>query len=338
MKFKSFLIDKTFFIITQAISLLIICTFLNIMGLNYYSIIFFVILILIADISYLVYDFLLKYKFYSDLQKNIESIDKKYLLSEIINRPNFEEGKIFYNVFKIVSKSMNDEIGKYKNSAYEYREFIETWVHEIKTPIAASKLLIENNKNKITQSLNEEIDKIDAFVEQALFYSRSNTLEKDYIIKEVLLSDIVKTAVKKHSKSLIENKILLRLNNLDFNIYVDTKWIDFILGQIIVNSIKYKSDNSQLLFYAEKKDNSIILTIEDNGIGICNQDLNRVFEKGFTGQNGRNYSKSTGLGLYLCKKLCNKMGIGIYIYSKINVGTKLKIIFPKSTTYHFNFL
>ena len=195
-------------------------------------------------------------------------------------------------------------------------------------------MVIENNKNVVTKSIDEELDKVENYVEQALFYARSNTIEKDYYIKKSLLKEIVNESIKKNKSILIQEKIAINTHDLDTVVNTDSKWIVFILSQIIQNSIKYKKKNeeSRLEIYSKKGNENIILYIKDNGIGIKKGEITRVFEKGFTGTNGRQIGKkSTGIGLYLCKKLCDKLGIGIDLNSIENEGTEVKLIFPNSS-------
>ena len=215
----------------------------------------------------------------------------------------------------------------------DYKEYIELWIHEIKIPISASKMVIENNKNAITKSIDEELDKVENYIEQALFYARSNTVEKDYYIRKVVLKEIVNESIKKNKSSLIQEKISIDIHDLEIEVNTDNKWIVFILNQIIQNSIKYrKKENSVIEIYANQGKENVILYIKDNGIGIKQGEITRVFEKGFTGTNGRlSNKKSTGIGLYLCKKLCNKLGIGIELNSVQNEGTEVKLVFPKDS-------
>ena len=150
-----------------------------------------------------------------------------------------------------------------------------------------------------------------------------------YIIKKVGLSKLVKDVIKRNQRDFISKRISLELKDLEQVVYSDSKWIEFILNQIIVNAIKYsKGNNDKIEIESQKQNNSVILSIKDYGVGINEKDIGRVFEKGFTGDNGRKFGKSTGIGLYLCKKLCEKLGLGLYIDSKENYGTKVTIIFP----------
>ncbi|WP_122639486.1 sensor histidine kinase [Romboutsia sp. Marseille-P6047] len=280
-------------------------------------------------LSYMLIEFF-KYKRYFNSVKNIlENLDKKYLLPEVVDDPNFIEGIQMNNIFKILSRDMHEHVKYYRVMQEEYREYIEMWVHEIKTPMASSKLLIENNNNDITRKINTQLDRIENFVEQVLYYSRSDEVGKDYIIKKVELSTVVKSVINKNKRDFINKRIRLQLDDINETIYTDVKWVEFILNQIIGNSIKYsKLEDAKISISSKKVDNSIVLIIEDNGVGIIEKDVNKVFEKGFTGENGRKFGKSTGIGLYLCKKLCDKLGLGLNLKSTVNEGTSLSIVFP----------
>ncbi|NFN19936.1 HAMP domain-containing histidine kinase [Clostridium botulinum] len=271
-----------------------------------------------------------KYKrFYDNLNGVIEKLDRKYLLSELIEEPNFIEGRLLYNILKETNRDMNEEIKKYKNAQIDYREYIETWVHEIKTPIASSMLVIDNNLNETTNKIKYQIKRVEEFVEQVLYYSKIGEVSKDYIVKEFKIKTVINKVIKNNSRDFITKKISLEMNDLEVNIYSDEKWIYFILNQIIGNSLKYSRDNnSKIKIYALKNNNNVTLVVEDNGVGINNQDIDKVFEKGFTGENGRVYGKSTGMGLYICKKLSEKLGLSININSLKDQGTKVNIIFP----------
>lgn len=331
MKIEAFLKDKLIHIIINIIAILIVSLFMVVLKLNLSAIFFINLIYFIAFIIPLIYEYMKKREFYNSVEDIIDGIDKKYLASELIENPDFEEGKIFYDFLIECSKSMNDEISKYKISSKEYKEYVEMWIHEVKTPIASSKLIIENNRSQITNSIDEEINEIDYYLEQALFYARSYSVEKDYIIKKINLRDIINNVIRKNSKTFIKSKIKLSLENLDYYIYTDTKWMEFIINQVISNSIKYRSENPKINIYAVKNKNNTYLYIEDNGIGINKKDIDKVFEKGYTGNTGREYTKSTGIGLYLCKKLCDKLGLHISLSSQEYKGTKVKIIFPQTS-------
>ena len=264
--------------------------------------------------------------------KHFDSLDRKNLIAELIEPPSFAEGIILYDIVKGSNKAMLEEINKYKFLQEEYREYIELWVHEIKTPISSSKLIVQNNRSEAMDSIFEELVKIENFVEQVLFYSRSNNVEKDYIIKETNLKKLCFNSLKKNSKLFIHNKIKVTTENLDINVPIDEKWLEFILNQILTNSVKYSDkENSEVKIFGQKHENSITLSICDNGVGIPENELGKIFDKGFTGSNGRKNERSTGMGLYITKKLCDKLGIGISAQSKFGEGTTIILTFPKSS-------
>jgi len=254
--------------------------------------------------------------------------DETSLHFEIIN------GKIVKEILEQTNKSMLENVNRYKYITQDYKEYIELWIHEIKLPIATSKLIIENNKTVATKSISEELDKVEDYIEQALFYARSNTVEKDYYIKKSLLKDMVNESIKKNKNILIQEKVSLNLHDLDLNVHTDSKWLVFILNQLIQNSVKYKKqqENLKIEIYAKQGKENVILYVRDNGIGIKKGEITRVFEKGFTGTNGRMLNKkSTGIGLYLCKKLCNKLGMAIELNSVQGEGTEVRLVFPKGS-------
>lgn len=330
MNFKSFLKNKIIFLLIHSSVIIFTGVFLSVLKLNLYVISYLLLIYIISFIVSLLVEYIPKKNYYQEVIRNLENLDKKYLLSELVEEPSFIEGQILSECLRITNKSMNDEIAKYLISSKEYREYIELWIHEVKTPIASSKLIIENNPSEVTNSLSEELDAVDYYLEQVLFYSRSNSVEKDYIIKETPLKALVQQVIRNNSKSFIREKIKLTLDVEDYTVNTDTKWLEFILNQVVVNSIKYHGSEPVLQILAKENRNSISLFIKDNGIGISEQDLPMIFKKGYTGKTGRNYAKSTGIGLYLCKKLCDRLGLSIHIESEEKIGTAVEIVFPKT--------
>lgn len=278
---------------------------------------------------YLFFQYKSRKEFYNELSKTVDNLDKKYLISEVIDKPVYLEAEPYYDLLKKASKSMREEINSIKNSRKEYKDYIEQWIHEVKTPIASIKLIEENNKTNTSRVVLQELEKLDTYVEQALFYARSEEVEKDYLIREMSLEECINKIIIKNKQIFILNNIGVEIDNIDKNVYSDSKWLEFILNQIIVNAIKYRNNKDpKVKVYVSDVKNGIKLIVEDNGIGIPTDELERVFEKGFTGSTGRLNSKSTGIGLYLCRKLCDKLGLLIDIESEINRYTKVSITFP----------
>lgn len=337
MKFKDFIKDKKIEIILMLFSTMSIEIILLAYQIQLIVRVYVVASIILSLLISMLIEYYSKKSYYNNLLEKLDELDQKYLLSEVISKANFQDGNLFKEILEETGKSMLENVNKYKYAQEDYKEYIELWIHEIKTPISASKLIIENNKNEITKNIEEELDKIENYTEQALYYARSNTVEKDYIITKTNLKDIVNMSIIKNKTTILNNKFELNIHDLEKQVYTDSKWVVFILNQVIQNSIKYsKNENQSIEIYAEEQKEKVTLYIKDNGLGIKKSELSRVFEKGFTGENGRIIGKkSTGIGLYLCKKLCNKLQLAININAEQNVGTEVTIVFPKGSFSHF---
>lgn len=266
-----------------------------------------------------------------ELKITAEQLEQRYLLPEMMRRGRRQEEKLLQEVMFLMGKSMNEQVAGYKRNYMEYKEYIELWIHEVKVPIAAAKMLLTNRAGKDAEALMEEIDRIEGYTEQALYYARSNEVEKDYFIKKLLLKELVEEVILQNKKSLLERRAAVKLHHLEMAAYSDGKWLFFIMNQIVGNSIKYAGrEPLELEIYAEAMHNCVLLHIKDNGIGIPAGEVERVCAKGFTGSNGRKYKKSTGLGLYLCDKLCRRLGHKITIQSEEGRGCHVTLYFPKT--------
>jgi len=337
MSIKDYLKDRFVFLLINFILFLIICGIMLLINISDNIILLTFCIWFLPLLSSTALEYIKINRFYTDLTNVMDTLDKKYLLCEVIKEPEFTEGKFIYNLLKVTNKDMHEHVKEYRDMQSEYREYIETWVHEIKTPIASTKLIIENNPNEITRSIDYEIKTIEGYIEQVLYYSRSNNVSKDYIIKEISLASLIKSVIKSNSRDFISRRISIDIEGVEGLVYSDTKWLEFILNQIVVNSIKYSKEKAgKVKIYSIKNENNLVLNIEDNGIGIVDKDINRVFEKGFTGENGRKLRRSTGIGLYLCKKLSDQLGLGLTLTSQSGEGTKVSIIFPLGRNNLFN--
>lgn len=327
MKIFEYIKDKLFSIIIILFSIIITTLLLIIFDVNSYLIIIILFLDFCSFFISFLYEYLRKKRFYNYINKKLYDLDQKYLINELIKSPNFIEGNILKEYLYEINKSYIESINKYKIDNEEFKEYIELWCHEIKTPITTSKLIIENNK--IEKKLENEINSIEGFVEQVLYYARSGNPEKDYIISKINLKDTVDNVIKRNKFDLINKKIRIKSFKEKVIVESDSKWLEFIINQIINNSIKYESSKIEVEYTLNE--NNVILSILDNGLGIPDNEISKVFDKGFTGSKGRTNHNSTGIGLYLCKKLCVKLGHNIFILSKENEYTKVFIVFPSSS-------
>lgn len=290
---------------------------------------FFVLYILIGEYTK-------KRKFYKEFQSILEMMDQKYLITDMALNPDFQEAKIMMDALYEIDRSMKDKLNDMENTVMDFKEYLELWIHEIKIPISALSLMNYNGSTDAGRQ-RTQIDRVSFMVEQILFYARADAAEKDYLLNGCNLSTMVNKAVMQQKDLLIGNKIGIEKENLDLSVVTDSKWMEFILGQIINNSIKYMDEENKethyIKFYAEETETETVLVAEDNGIGISEKDVPYVFDKIFTGENGRKGKISTGMGLYICKRLCDKLGHKIAVESVEGEYTRVKIVFGKNTFY-----
>ena len=305
-----------------ALSLFLLATGNAIQTVLFILITWMLVLILCLTICYLS-----RKKQLDKLLEMAGQLKERYLIPEVMQKPDRAEEQVFYQLLKMSEKSMLERIGEVERERGEYRAYIEQWVHEVKTPITALKLLCENNRSPFSRDVLAELENINRYTEQALYYARSEHTEKDYSIREMNLADVVHGAIADNKYLLRQCDMAITVDDLEPVVYADDKWVRFILNQIISNAVKYRPpQHPALRIFTERSDDQVLLSIADNGIGIPESDLPRIFEKGFTGQNGRTIHSSTGIGLYLCKRLCDKLGIGLAASSS-DKGTTITLSF-----------
>jgi signal transduction histidine kinase len=298
------------------------------------NIIYIMSVSLIMFAAYLLSDYVIKAKYIKKLLQFETAKDKTPIFPEPMDYKDEVYAGVLLDLFDYYNTSLKDMGSQFK----ENNDFMTAWVHEIKTPITTSKLLMDNSANSsdFLSSLDEEINKIDDYVEKVLYYSRGDNFSEDYIIAETALSALIKESVKKHSIIFIRKHISF-INEVEGSFLVDTdrKWLLFIVDQILSNALKYTGANGIIKCSAYENDKEKVLVIEDTGTGIKKEDIDRVFQKSFTGNNGRNInSKATGLGLYLSYKLAKKLGHDITLQSQYGSGTSVCVHFPKWNDYY----
>ena len=265
---------------------------------------------------------------YRESYKKLKFLEKN-ILNDLEDLPKSLDIRIDY-YHKIIEK-LYEELEKLTQENQQKNtdmvDYYSMWVHQIKTPIAAMNFLLDNEEidRKILQ---QELFKIERYVEMVLTYIRLDSISSDYVITKINLDEVVKDSVKKYATIFINKKIKLNYVSHETMVISDKKWLSFAFEQILGNSVKYSGAGGEITI--ETYENKLV--IEDNGIGIKEEDLPRIFEKGFTGFNGRYEKKSSGLGLYLCKKTLDKLGHHIEISSKVGEGTRVEITFPKEDT------
>lgn len=336
MSFKKYLNEYKLAIILTLLSYFLIFSLLMIFKINIALIILCELILIVLMLAILMGEYFRRRKFYNELLNNTNRLDKKYLVLETINKPNYYEGELIYQTLYEIDKSMIEHIKEYEDSIDEFKDYVELWIHEVKIPLMSLMLKCHNNKDKIDRTFEEQIRKLDNYIEQILYYVRSEEANKDFSIKNVELKKVISRTALRNKDDLLENKINLMVENVDFVVLSDSKWLEFIINQIINNSIKYRNNKVEnyIKITAKEDSDKIVLSILDNGIGIEKADLSRVFEKTFTGSNGRIVTSSTGMGLYIVNKLCQKLGHVISIDSEINNYTCVNITFFKNDFYN----
>ena len=333
MNGKQYWKDKIPIFIINIVCMVLLSVFLFFVGNNVDSIAVILIIWTMLLAGVLTFTYHQRKRRLNRLVKMAEGLEEKYLLSEMLPEPEHAEEQVYFQLLKMASKSMLEQIGTVARERQEYREYIEQWIHEIKTPITAMKLLCENHKEPFTRELMRELEKTNRFTEQALYYARSEYTEKDYSVQEIRLFDVVHQAIADNKYLLLQSGMRLEVEEMQDTVYSDEKWVRFILNQLIANAVKYRTEQPVLRISTHKRQDQVVLVMEDNGIGIAASDLPRIFEKGFTGQNGRMVQQSTGIGLYLCKRLCEKLGIGIAAESS-EQGTAISLAFHINCLIH----
>lgn len=327
MKISEFLHDCIISILFNIVGMMALSLFLYSTGSSPGVIILILIVWMIGLCLFIAVTYLKRKNEICELQAIMSNLPQKYLISECAPKPKSCYQRYIFNILRIACKSMIETVSDTESKWKEYREYIENWVHEIKVPITAIELICENNKSDISRKIRSQLVLIDGHVERTLYYARMDTLEKDFLLREVSLESIVAKVLSKYRFLLTQNNVRADVDNLDINICIDSKWIEFIIGQLLSNAIKYKSGNPVIKIYTEQTADEIKLCVQDNGIGIPSSELRRIFDKGFTGKNGRALGGSTGMGLYLCKKLASELGVRLESDAKEHEYTKISVVF-----------
>ena len=249
------------------------------------------------------------YKLQNEISISLENLPSPKTLME----------EDYTNLILTLNKEYKTYISKSDIAKSDMIDYYTMWVHQIKTPISAMKLLIQTSESEISSDLSSELFKIEQYVEMVLSYIRLGSNENDFVIKEYDLDNIVRQAIRKYAPLFIRKKINLDFQPTTYKVLTDEKWLVFVIEQLLSNAIKYTNKGKISIYPLEDKK----LVIEDTGIGISQEDIPRIFDKGFTGYNGRTDKKATGLGLYLCKNILDKLSHKISIESEVGVKTKV---------------
>ncbi len=328
MTIRGYLKDRCLLLLLHACCMLALAGFLNMTGYQRDYLFLVLVCWMLVLAAVLGVSWYRRKQYFCRMGSILERADQRYLLGELMPEAFSLEDSIYREMIRVSNKSAIEKIREIEKERKEYREFVESWVHEIKAPITGISLICENHKGEYTGRIGGLNRKVESLVETALYYARSDEVYKDYMIRETDLQELVSEVLARNKYYLIQNGITAEVACTE-TVYTDEKWISFILNQLILNSVKYKRDtDAQIRIYTGRYERGVRLTVEDNGIGIKEEELSRIFEKGFTGSNGRRKEHATGMGLYLCQVLCGKLGIRLHVVSAKGEGTKMMLEFP----------
>ncbi len=328
MTIKKYLKDKLYFISITGVVIVFLMLLFGVTDTTLAVSVTTIVCVLVVAGSVLIIEWKRRYLFYKEIDLALGNLEKKYFIHEMLPKSGFLDGDILLEIMNELSKSIANEVSNINNAHKEYLDFVEMWIHEVKTPLAAISLITSNNKSSEMVRVKEEVKKVEKQLEQILFYARSYSLEKDYIIQSIDLEKVVRTSVKDLSTQFISKNISLNLELENTIVYSDPKWLEYIFKQILENALKYSDEGKTITIRSAIHNQSVQVDIIDEGIGISESDIKRVFDRGFTGQIGRNSRQATGFGLYLVKTLSERLGIGLSIVS--DEGTTVSLVFPKS--------
>lgn len=316
MKFKDYFLNKITEILGTYFVLFLMLEFLYIIG-NTFSVVFMIgMVIAVLIMTKYLMDWYRKKKYFEIITERVKDLKEPWLIAELLPVSYTIEDEIYQELLRKVGSSAIEEIHKIEDEQKEYEDYIEQWIHEVKTPITSIHLMLENRISEnpgLKRDLNVELSRLENDVELALYYARSEQIYRDYLIQKLNVRKVLLKVVNKNRTVIMNSSVAIDLDcDEALYAYGDEKWLVFMLTQVLLSAIKYKAEADAKVVMRAKRDNKrIVLNIIDNGKGIKKEELPRIFDKGFTGSNGRDNEKSTGMGLYLVHKLCEKLEIDI---------------------------
>ncbi len=301
-------------------------------GASFYDIVYMDFLIIAISVFFMFVDYKRWKCNYKEIYESVTG-GKEINLS-ILGGNHVFEVWLIKEILKIKDREKNEKVQEVKDNLDEINDYMTKWIHEVKIPLSVCELILDKmEETNISEQLRLEMDRIKFLINQVLYISRASSFSEDLQVGEINVARIIKAVVKKNASFFIAKKINLNFENIDFNVITDEKWISYIIDQIINNSCKYMYEGGRIDIWGEENDKEITLHIKDNGIGIEKKDIRRIFDKGFTGENGRQFGKSTGMGLYLSKKIIDKLNHQLKVESQVGIGTEFIIYFYKLSDY-----
>lgn len=318
---KAFLLDKLISLSFLGISLNFVVIFLVIVNVPPITIWTLVFIFIGGIITWLITTFIVSKRKLENLKRMVSQLEQPFLAGEILPKPSSYMEHQYFGILRTISKDAIERVEQADRDAQEYREFVEQWIHELKTPMTAMELILANEGEP--RKLRKELKRLDNLTDQILHFARLQSIEKDKQFEHIELATILNQSVKNQMDILIAARMQIVIEG-DTSIYTDQKALQFIMNQLLINSAKY-SPGSKITMIVQ--DNTLIY--EDNGIGISKHELPRIFEKGYTGTNGRKLGTSTGMGLYIVANMCKELQIQLAVESEVGQFTRFTLTFPE---------
>ncbi len=328
MTLREFLSDRLKRIALQVICAGLATLFLFATGTQPGVLVILLIVFLLVFLTVNMFDFFQQRARLLEWKSILDGLDRKYLFTECVPQPKRLYERRLLDLVRLAGRDMTGAVSDAQASQREYQEYVERWVHEIKAPLTAARLICRELDGDTRRKLTAELSQIEAHVERALFYARAKNPEQDCLFRQTELEKIAAQAIENHRSLLIQNGIRVEMENMNCAVYTDEKWAVFILGQLLQNAARYRGAEPVITLFARPLGRQTRLIVQDNGIGIPAHELPRVFERGFTGSNGRMRGGSTGIGLYLCRKLAVFLELELRMDSQEGAGTTVTLTFP----------
>lgn len=322
IKIKDILSNIKYFLLFHLFFINILSFYLYFTGYAWQKLIIFYFGYIFIIFSYSVYYSYRTKKHLESISDICKKLEEPYYIADSLKISENVTEQVYGEILNKSCKSMIETVSAYEKSNEDYCDTAESWVHSVKNHISVISLICSNNPSEQNYIIQSELQKIENEAENMLFLSKEQDFKNDYVLKKFCIKDAVNSAILSNKNLLIENNAYVDINGCNEVILSDIKWLQFVFSQFISNSVKYKkSDSLNILIKSEENSDEVVIKYCDNGIGIPSNEINRIFEKGFTGTNGRKNAKSTGLGLYLCKTLCDKLIIDLSCESTVGAGT-----------------
>ncbi|AWE07273.1 hypothetical protein DCE79_07740 [Lysinibacillus sp. 2017] len=318
---KPFLLDKMITIGFLCMAFIFMVVFLVVLNVPVITISTMGAVYILSFTGWLIVSFTLAKRKQTKLNHLVQQLEQRYLVGEVLPVPSSYTEKQYYELMQVVSKDAIHRVEQANREAYEYREFVEQWIHELKTPLTAMNLILANDGDK--RKLRRELKRLDNLTDQVLHFARLQSIEKDKQFDRFSLAILLNQAVKNQMDVLIAARIQVSIEG-DSTVYTDQKALQFIVNQFLINSAKYCPESKVVMTVCDN-----VFTYEDNGIGIMKHDVPRIFERGYTGTNGRKLGTSTGMGLYIVANMCQELHIHIQVEAEVGQFTRFTLTFPQ---------